>query len=465
MLQANILVATSIGLLTGVLLASFFAPLYSLMLAVFLVVPFVLIGARNKRYILYAILVLLFAVFGVMRFQGEAAGILNKDIALDEGPVTFEAVIVETPDVRTNKTFLSLRATDETIDGGIRISTNNITQYQYGEYLYIEGALAAPENFDGFDYRGYLAKEGIGYVMYNPRIERLGEYERSLSSFLSNIKTNFRGGLTRSLLPPHSSLYAAMMLGDKGALTSQQKEALQGAGLSHIVAISGMHIMIILFAVLALALALGLWRAHAIYFALFLVVAYIIMIGAPASAVRAGIMGGGLLTAQLVGRPNFSWRVLLLAAAVMVAFNPLLVRYDVGFQLSFLAVIGILLLSHRIEYYIWKVPALIAPFRITRDRKLWDQIERNKAFGVRGLLAMTFSAQAFTFPLILYHFGTFSPWSPLSNLLVLPILPYALAAGFIASLGGMVGGVVALVAAAPAWVLSGYIWGVAGLFS
>lgn len=465
MLQANILVATTIGFLIGVLLASFFAPLYSIALMVFLVAPFTLIGARNKRYILYAVLVLLFTVVGAMRFQGVAADILNKDVALDGGPVTFEAVIVETPDARINKTFLSLRATNEAIDGGIRISTNNVMRYQYGEHLYIEGILEVPENFDGFDYRGYLAKEGIGYVMYNPHIERLGEYEHSISSFLSNAKTNLRSGLTRSLLPPHSSLYAAMLLGDKGVLTSQQKEALQSAGLSHIVAISGMHIMIILFAVLALGLALGLWRARAIYLALVLVAIYIVMIGAPASAVRAGIMGGGLLTAQIVGRPNFSWRVLLLAAAAMVAFNPLLVRYDVGFQLSFLAVTGILLLSQKIEYYLWKMPAALVPFHITRDRKVWDEVVRNKAFGVRGLLAMTFSAQAFTFPLILYHFGTFSPWSPLSNLLVLPILPLALAAGFVSALGGMIGGAVGTIAATPAWLLAGYIWGVVGLFS
>lgn len=470
MQQANIFTAASIGFLLGVLLASFFTVVYAVVLSFALSAPFIAIIAWEKnhvvnhvvKYVVLFVVVVFFATLGAVHFSQVNDGILNNDPVQLEGAL-LAATIVETPDVRTDKTFLVIEA--EGIENKIRVSTNNLTKYSYGEQIVIEGGLQAPENFADFDYRGWLAGKGIEYVMYQPAITKIAESPSSFRSLASSTKERMRLGLAASLLPPHSSLYSAMVLGDKGMLTLGQKEQLQRAGLSHIVAISGMHIAIIVMILMTAGLWIGLWRKQASLFALVLIAFYILMIGAPASAMRAGIMASTVFTAERFGRPNSSWRALLLAAAVLVAINPLILRYDVGFQLSFLAVAGILLLSKKIEYYLWKLPEVVIPFHITRDRKVWDEVVSNKAFGVRGLLAMTLSAQVFTFPLILYHFGTFSPWSPLTNLLVVPMIPYTLMAGFSAALGGIVGGVVAQVVAAPAWLFSNYIWFVVSTFS
>src|SRR3989344_1680620 len=101
-----------------------------------------------------------------------------------------------------------------------------------------------------------------------------------------------------SLLPPHSSLYSAMLLGNKSGLSQTDKDNLARAGLSHIVAISGMHIAVIALILFFVFLSAGMWRQHASIAVLLVLAFYIIMIGAPASAIRAGIMVSVLITAS-----------------------------------------------------------------------------------------------------------------------------------------------------------------------
>jgi competence protein ComEC len=94
-----------------------------------------------------------------------------------------------------------------------------------------------------------------------------------------------------------------------------------------------------------LAIALGLARPKAFWVAFIGIVIYVVMIGFPASAVRAAIMGILAIYAQKIGRSSSMMSLIVLAAAIMLALNPLLLLYDVGFQLSFLAVIGLIYFS------------------------------------------------------------------------------------------------------------------------
>lgn len=395
---------------------------------------------------------------------------VSKSSNFEEREISFEGKIIEFPDVRVAKTFLVIEPATAgpgpAVAGRIRISVNNFVYYQYGEYVYISGILKEPENFSDFNWRGYLAKEKIGYVMTNPEIEKTGKIDYGLFYFAFLAREKMQEGINNSLLPPHSALYSAMILGNKSGLTRESKDNLAQAGLSHIVAISGMHIAIITVILFFGLIGAGLWRAQASYATLLILAFYIILIGAPASAMRAGIMAAVLILSERVGRPNSTWRALLYAAALMVAFNPYIVRYDIGFQLSFLAVMGILLLKKPIENWFWKIPRVFIPFHITKDRKVARNVAENKVFGVRSLLALTLSAQIFTFPLILYNFGTMSFAAPITNILVLPILPLALGAGFITAIGGTISGAIGgTILAAPAWLFSSYIWFIISTFS
>lgn len=404
------------------------------------------------------ILIILCLLFlsGVALVSFLAPRVLLPEFSFEAREVVFEAKIASPPDERSDKTILILqslgtpgvpREEEGRINGKVWVSTDALAEYKYGEHVVVEGTLEQPEDFSDFSWRGYLAKEDIKYVMYRADLQKTGLVERNLRSVIVSTGAKLTSGLQEALLPPHSSLYSAMMLGKKSALSEEMRSNLQKAGLSHIVAISGMHIAIIALILFYVLLGLGMWRHHAQYATLMVLLFYILMIGAPASSVRAGIMVAVVVLSERLGRPRSSWRALVYAATVMVILNPLIVRYDIGFQLSFLAVAGILLFTERL-----KATNIL--------QKIPEGVLR-----LRSVLAMTFSAQAFAFPLVLYHFNTFSLFSPLSNFLVVPILPAALVSGFIAALGGIAGGTIASALAAPAWLFSSYIWGVVNLFS
>ena len=282
----------------------------------------------------------------------------------------------------------------------------------------VKGLLREPEDFSGFEYRGWLAKQDIGYIMRGVEVEKLGTRSTSVGTVLSDARAELRKGITDSLPPHAASLYRAMVLGERGALDAQTQQNLQRAGLSHIVAISGMHIAILFFVVFFFVSAFPLSRAHAGVIALFCIALYALMVGGSASVVRACLMVGVFFLAERFGRPHNSLRVLLLVGALMVALNPLIIRYDIGFQLSFSAVFGII---------------LALPLH---DRLLSFVPEK---LGLRSLVGVSLSAQAATLPLVLFHFGAFPVWGIIANILVVSILPIVLVAGIATALLGVLG--------------------------
>ena len=185
------------------------------------------------------------------------------------------------------------------------------------------------------------------------------------------------------------------------------------AGLSHIVAISGYNIALIAQGFVLFGIMIGLWRRQALWFAALGVILFVVFVGAPASAVRAGIMGVTVFAALFVGRLTQSVNMLLLAAVVMLIFQPLLLRYDVGFQLSFLATLAIITVLPLVEHFIPK-----------------------EFFGktLVEIALLTLAVELFVVPLLLYQFHLFSPFALLANVLLLPLVPYVMALTFFSSL-------------------------------
>jgi competence protein ComEC len=187
---------------------------------------------------------------------------------------------------------------------------------------------------------------------------------------------------------------------------------------------------------LFLALAIGLWRNQAFYFVLILLIVYIIMIGAPASAVRAGLMAGLLLLAQKVGRLRSADRAIVFAATIMLVINPLLLKSDVGFQLSFMATLSIIYLKPILDQATNEWPN---PFRF------------------KDILTMTLAAQLGVLPLLVFHFGRLSLISPLANLLIVPLLPVIMIMGMILSFTGLIWLALARAIAWILWLLLTYL--------
>jgi len=189
-------------------------------------------------------------------------------------------------------------------------------------------------------------------------------------------------------------------------------------------------------AAVALLVGLGLTKSKAFWGALVLIFLFTALTGVQVSTIRAASLAGIFLLGQRVGRKKASYRALALVAAIMLLFNPLLLKRSVGFQLSFLAVLGIMSTSSLIRGYLKKVPD-------------W--------FGLRSILAMTFSAQLFVLPVLIYHFGRFSLITPLSNILVIPILPYLMGLGFVFLISGLIWSRLGWLLALPLWLLVTFV--------
>lgn len=256
------------------------------------------------------------------------------------------------------------------------------------------------------------------------------------SNFTTSFKSRLKTSLDSSLSPPQSSILGAMMLGEKERLSYDLKEKLNRSGTRHITAISGMHVMILANMLIGLGLILGMWRGQAFYFALGTIIFFIIMVGAPPSAIRAGIMGGVVLFAEKIGRISAAQRLLIIAAAVMLAVNPMLLKFDVGFQLSFLATLGIAKLSPWFREKLSLVPGKLQ---------------------MRSVMSMTFPAVIFTAPILASNFGQLSLVSLFANILIVPVLALVLGLGFFAGILGMVAAPLGQIAFWPVWLLLSYV--------
>lgn len=267
----------------------------------------------------------------------------------------------------------------------------------------------------------------------------LGFFRASFSGALPKDDNLFFGVARESILEraketiggQELAMFSAMVLGEKGGLSQETKEAFNKTGTRHILAISGLHLTIVAVLILNILIWAGLWRKQAFWAALLGILAFVLLVGSPPSAVRAGIMAGLYLLAGHVGRLAVSWRLLLVAATVMVLASPQLLLFSVGFQLSFLAVLGIIFFK---------------PF--------FDKILKFLYFKpLRDLISLSLAAQLTTWPIIALNFGTLSLVGPVANILVVPMLPIIMTLGLLFIVFGWTSFLVAKVLLWPAWFL------------
>ena len=221
--------------------------------------------------------------------------------------------------------------------------------------------------------------------------------------------------LTRVLPEPEAGLAAGILIGLRDRVDREVAADFTTAGVSHVVAISGWNIAIVAAAVGAMAGRLGR-RRRAIVTAI-AVVSYIVFAGASPSVLRAGAMAGVVLLARESGRSGRAAAALGLAAFLLLLAEPALVS-DAGFQLSTLATAGLVA---------WATPLTNRLDRLTRGRlPRW----------LSESLGVSLAAQAATLPIVLASFGRLALISPAVNLVVVPLVTPAMAAGLVALLGG-----------------------------
>ncbi|TSC75434.1 MAG: competence protein ComEC [Parcubacteria group bacterium Gr01-1014_30] len=427
---------------------------------------------RKESVVLGFCVLLLLA--GVWRYQLAELQVMNDELRMlkdREENITLVGAVSGEPDLRER----SQRLTVKVGDSKVLVTTWRYPEYQYGDELKITGKLESPPTFaelrssrrqgeagdetkpqrpshahrsarafDDFNYRDYLKKEGVYSVMTFPKIEVVAKNQGNFFyAKILQFKEKLRASLYQNLSPPQSAILGAMLLADNRQLSEDLKNKLNVTSLRHVIAISGLHVTVLSAMMMSFLLWLGFWRQHAFWLSIILITLYIIMTGLQPSAVRAGIMGGLFLTAQYLGRQNTSSRAIFIAAALMLFHNPFLLRLDLGFQLSFLAMLGIIYLLSTFEDWLKFIP--------------WGN--------PRSIVAMTLAAYFWTLPVLVYNFGIVSLVSPLANLAVVPFLYLIMLFGFLFGLAGMVFQSFGWILSWPAWLLLIYLTTAVDLFS
>ena len=381
----------------------------------------------------------------------------NQLIAINGATIQISGRIANDPVLAESSQQIVLRP--DGMDGKILVIAARYPEYRYGDQIRFSALLETPQSFFGFDYRNYLAKDGIYSMARYPKIEFVSSGNGNLIyGPLLWIKQKLKEGIGRSLPSPHDSLLIAILLGDQSGLSgcsvkeleadpdcAKLKEKLNIAGLRHLAAVSGTHITIMAGIIAPFLIWLGWWRQKALWAALIFIWAFIAMIGMPASAVRAGIMGGLMIIAQIVGRPGDIMRLIAIAATFMVWLNPLVLRFDIGFQLSFLAVLGMVCFARMIQTKLNFIP--------------------KKPEFIREALAIALAAQIFTLPLLIYDFGYVSPYGLFANVLVEPVVPFITIYGFIVAIAAAVSFALGGLLFFPMWLALSYLLVITNIFS
>lgn len=456
----------------GIFFSSFFE-ISVIYLFFFLIFGFFLISVFWK----YKILVIggfciLFLAAGIWRHQTSEFNAFNNELTKlndSEQKIILIGIVTKEPEIREKsqkltiapneiKTAENLKAepsvrygagSSQPIKGMVLATVNRYPEYRYGDELQLKGKLKSPQEFEDFNYKDYLAKDGIYSVMDFPEIElsAKGKDQDVFSKIYAQVlelKNKLRNTICQNLSPPQSAILGAIMLGDKGGVSPEWKEKLNVAGVRHITAISGLHVTILTIILMTILIGFGFWRQQAFYFTVIIIFLFIVMTGLQPSAVRAGIMGGLFLSAQHFGRQSVSERTIFFAAALMLTQNPLLLKLDIGFQLSFLAIMGIIYFLPILRGWLKRIP------------NFW---------GTRDVLAMTVSAQVFTLPILIYNFGYVSLIAPITNVLIVPFLYWIMLFGFIFGLAGLILQQLAWILSWPCWLLLTYLTKIVDWFS
>lgn len=375
---------------------------------------------KQKRLI---ILCLLFFIFGGLRFFISIPTHNSLRIEFYNGQkVTLQGWVSAEPDIGVSDARYIISVTDlekgKQITGKVIIKTRIYPEYAYGDKLAINCSLSEPENFadSNFNYQKYLAKQGVWSVCANPVIKSLGKNNGNIFiKTMLRFKSAVQSQMSRLWPEPNSSLMAGLLYGSRSGLPPDLTANFSRAGVSHIMAVSGYNVSILAVALNIILIYLGFFRRQSFWFLIFLILAFVFFTGATASVVRAGVMALIILISQHVGRLSAVGRVLIYAAVIMLLFNPYLLVWDAGFQLSFLSTLGLVYLSPIFQSFADKKFRLKSLFLVA----------------VTNVFITTISAIIATMPLAIYQFERFSVAAPLVNILILWLVPWLMLFGFI----------------------------------
>ncbi len=360
--------------------------------------------------------------------QTDYAGLvtISNPPAIDGDRLMFDARLEAAAQEKV-RVFVRLESEQEQLAAG---------SLRRGDVLLLRGELRRPApagNFGGFDYADYLKRQHIHFQLQVRGLEASAERKGKSSAsgitvlrLADSVRAELAARIHRIYPQPlHSGYMKGLLIGDRTELDPEQFRQFSAVGMTHVLAISGLHVGILIASLLGLLRLIRLTNETAILIVMLLIPFYVVLTGAAPSVVRAGLMALIGLYALRRGYMKDALHLAAAAAIAMLLWNPYYC-WDVGFQLSFLTTCGLILLVPKVD--------LLLPIR-----NRW----------LRGAAAVALTAQLVSLPVTVYYFNQFHLLSGLINLVLVPVistlvLPAGLAALLISYVSETLAGWVAV---------------------
>ncbi len=381
-------------------------------------------------------LIVLVLVTGGWRFSLTKLPLQPSMLAFynDSGKQEINGVICEDPQLKENSSQLILCANSIKLANGdihsvkgkalIKVRPGN---WNYGETLMVYGSLKIPPETEDFSYRAYLEQHGIHSLIEFPYLQVAPEKQGNrIKTLIFQLRQNAYQRINAFLPQPEAGLLSGILLGIESDIPFELKRAYQDTGTAHIIAISGFNMTLLVGLFMkGFRRWLPVWWAGLV--TILLISIYTILVGAAPAVVRAAVMSCLAMSGRLIGRKQAGPFTLVITAAVMCAFNPLLL-WEAGFQLSVTATLGLVLYADR----------LMSWFTNLAEKRLSP--ERTSAISgpIGEYFLFTLAAQVTTLPVILYHFEQLSLSTLIANPLILPVQPLIMMLGGIAIIVGLI---------------------------
>lgn len=419
----------------GILVGNYFDLSTLILLFLILITLFLLLSFRQEQNLRIIFITLLLALAGFWRYE-----LKTKDLPINHisrftqltGKVDLTGSISSDPDIREDKTFIEVNTRELSFNGG-KIKTDGkillkikhpTDRFSYGDLIHLSGYLYSPypsKNPSAFDYRKYLNSKEIFACMsleHDSEITFLEKEEGNffISGIVLPVKHYILGFFKRNLTDPHQAILSGFVLGERRGIPREIYKLFTDTGTLHLLAISGSNVALVVFVFFGLFSLLRVPYRVSLVLVFPLILIFSFVTGNQPSVVRASIMTSLFLLSLLVERERDILNLWALAALVILFINPSTL-FDVGFQLSFMATLGLILWVPKLE------KLLLSGFR---NRLL------------KSYVALPFfvslSAQVFTYPITAYYFNNVSLYSLLANLVIVPLTGLVVMVGVISAI-------------------------------
>lgn len=334
--------------------------------------------------------------------------------------VVLMGMVSEDPDVRLKNKHLNIKLKDQ--DVNMLVFVGREVEVSYGDNVIAQGILEEPKNFTTdagkeFNYKRYLANKDIYYLIKNAEIEIVSSNNNGskIKYLLYKLRNSFIRNINKVIPTRESDLANGLILGVRGVFDEETNKEFIDTGTIHMIALSGYNVSIVANGVMK-TFGLIFSQVISIIFGIFVILLFIVMTGASATAIRAGIMATIMLLGRMTDRKYLAGRALVIAALLMIAYDPRVV-VDMSFQLSFIATGGVLFVT----------PKIFGWFRLVPIR-----------FGIREMVASTVAATISVLPILLYLTGILSLVSLPANFLILLFIPTVMLFIFITGISGFI---------------------------